>query len=281
MIRSLVSHMPKLLSCTPFRPMWFKLLRQALLAPTSTVLGGLRFWRQHRARLRRASLLCQCADGLRLRRMPHWEVRSGRLYRRVASGLRELVPAEGNAEADASELAHSTLLRAEEPIRALFAGFTVIASALAAATAIVLLVGCLFSPSLKGRLFPRDLAAGKPWVTNSTAYGLPASGFGPSSNEHLFFHSGVVNNPYVDVDLGAEYTIRSIEVENRSDCCKERALPLDVKVLVGETWQLVAERRAYFSTWSYDITPVRAQKIRFERPGTDLFHLKRISVYGQ
>jgi hypothetical protein len=265
--------------------MWFKLLRQALFAPTSTVLGGLRFWYQHRTPLRRARLLCQCADGLRVRRLHNWDVRSSRLYRRVARGLRELVPFHDDAGDDAgddwSEIAHTTMKRAQEPIRALAAGLAVIASALAVATVLVLLVGCAISPDLKGRLFPRDLAAGKPWVTNSTAYGLPASGFGPSTSEHLFFHTGNINAPHVDIDLGAEHTIRSIEIENRSDCCKERALPLDVKVLVGETWQLVAERRSYFSTWSYDITPVRAQKIRFERPGSDVFHLKRISVYGQ
>jgi hypothetical protein len=261
--------------------MLYKILRQALLAPTSTVLGGLRFWYQHRTRLRRARLLCQCADGLRVRRLHNWDVRTRRLYRRVASELRELVPFQDNPGADWSEIAHSTVKRAQEPIRALAAGLAVFASALAVATVLVLLVGCALSPHWKGRLFPRDLAAGKPWVTNSTAYGLPASGFGPSSSEPLFFHTGIINNPHVDIDLGAEHTIRSIEVENRPDCCQERALPLDVKVLVGETWQLVAERRAYFSTWSYDITPVRAQKIRFERPGSSVFHLKRISVYGQ
>jgi hypothetical protein len=269
--------------------MWFKLLRQALLAPTSTVLGGLRFWFQHRTRLRHARLLCQCADGLRLRRLPNWDARSSRLYRRVARGLHELVPFHADAADDAgqdagqdwSEIAHSTLKRAQEPMRALAAGLAVMASALAVATVVVLLVGCAISPNLKGRLFPRDLAAGKPWVTNSTAFGLPASGFGPSTSEPLFFHTGNINKPHVDIDLGADYTIRGIEVENRSDCCKERALPLDVKVLVGETWQLVAERRAYFTTWSYDITPVRARKIRFERPGSEVFHLKRISVYGQ
>jgi hypothetical protein len=261
--------------------MLYKILRQALLAPTSTVLGGLRFWYRHRTPLRRARLLCQCADGLRVRRVHSWDVRSGRLYRRVARGLRELVPFHDDVGADWSEIAHSTLKLAHAPIRALAAGLAVIASALAVATVLVVLVGCALSPNLKGRLFPRDLAAGKPWVTNSTAYGLPSSGFGPSSSEHLFFHTGIINNPHVDIDLGAEHTIRSIEVENRPDCCKERALPLDVKVLVGETWQLVAERRSYFSTWSYDITPVRAQMIRFERPGNDVFHLKRISVYGQ
>ncbi len=261
--------------------MWFKLLRKALRSPTSMVTGGLRFWLAHRTPLRRARILCQCADGLRLHRVSGWEVRSGRVYRRVARELRDLSPVEGDAAVDWAEFAHRTMTRARQPLRELAAGLAVLAGALIAVAAIVLAVGCAASPDLRGRLFPRDLAAGKPWVASSSAFGVPASGFGPSSREQLFFHTGAVTNPYVDIDLGAEHTIRSIEVENRSDCCKARALPLDVKILDGGTWHLVAERRAYFSTWSYDITPVRAQTIRFERPGTDFFHLKRISVYGQ
>ncbi len=261
--------------------MWFKLLRKALRSPKSMVTGGLRFWLANRTPLRRARLLCQWADGLRLRRVSGWEARSGRIYRRAAFELRGFGPLEGDTTADWAEVAHRTMTRAREPMRELAAGLAVLVGALATIAAVVLGVGCAVSPDLRGRLFPRDLAAGKAWVASSSAFGVPASGFGPSSNEQLFFHTGAVTNPYVDIDLGAEHTLRSIEVENRSDCCKERALPLDVKVLKGGTWQLVAERRAYFSTWSYDITPVRAQKIRVERPGTDFFHLKRISVYGQ
>jgi hypothetical protein len=265
--------------------MLFKLIRQAMLSPLPTVLGGLRYWRQHRVRIRRARVLCQCADGLRVRRGRDWKLRSDRVYRRAASGLRELVPEiapiEGDAEADWANVARGTLWRAQEPLRALAAGLAVIASALAAATAIILLVGCAISPNLRGRLFPRDLAAGKPWLASSTAYGLPGSGVGPSSDKDLFFHTAAVADPFVEIDLGAEHVIRSLLVENRADCCKERALPLDVRILKGGTWQLVAERRSPFSTWQYDIAPVRAQKIRFQRPGTECFHLKRISVYGQ
>ena len=261
--------------------MWFKSLRQAIQSPLPTVIDGLRFWRNHRSSIRRARVLCQCADGLRLRRVPAWQIRSGRIYRRAAGGLRELAPFENATEAEWAEIAHRTLAHVQEPIRALAAGLVVIVSALAVVAAIVLTVGCAISPNLRGRLFPSDLAAGKPWISSSTSLGFPASGVGPSSESPFFFHSAVVNDPYVEIDLGAEHTIRSLEVENRVDCCKERALPLDVKVLKDGTWQLVAERRAWFSTWNYDITPVRAQKIRFVRPGSDLFHLKRISVYGQ
>jgi hypothetical protein len=261
--------------------MWFKTLRQAILSPLPTVFDGLRFWRQHRLRIRRARVLCEFADGLRLRRVPAWELRSRRVYRRAASGLRELAPCESAAEADWAEIAHRALVRAQEPIRALVAGLAVIASALAVVAAVVLTLACAVSPNLRSRLFPADLAAGKAWIASSAAFGFPASGLGPSSDGPLFFHTAVVNDPFVEIDLGAEHVIRSIEIENRADCCKERALPLHVKVLTGDTWQLVAERRAWFSIWNYDITPVRAQKLRFERPGTDLFHLKRISVYGQ
>jgi hypothetical protein len=270
--------------------MLFKLIRQAILSPLPTVLGGLRFWRQHRVRIRRARVLCQCADGLRVRRGRDWKLRSDHVYRRAASGLRELVavelvpeltPVEGNAETDCANVAHRTLWRAQEPIRALAAGLAVIASALAVATAIILLVGCAISPNLRGRLFPRDLAAGRPWFASSAAFGVPGTGLGPASDKDLFFHTAAVADPYVEIDLGAEHVIRSLLVENRADCCKERALPLDVRILKGGTWQLVAERRSPFSTWQYDIAPVRARKIRFQRPGTECFHLKRISVYGQ
>ena len=266
--------------------MWFKLIRQAILSPLPTVLAGLRFWRKNRVRIGRARVLCQCADGLRLRRVCAWELRSDRVYRRAASGLRELIPVElapvaGDPETDWANVAHRTLTQATEPIRALAAGLVVMASALAVATAIVLLVGSAISPNLRGRLFPRDLAAGRPWIASSTTLDFPSTGFGPASDEKHFFHTAAALDPYVEIDLGGEHVIRSLLVENRTDCCKERALPLDVKVLKGDTWELVAERRSPFSTWQYDIAPVRAQKIRFQRPGTDYFHLKRISVYGQ
>ncbi len=266
--------------------MSFKLIRQAILSPLPTVLGGLRFWRKNRLRLRRAQVLCQCADGLRVRRVRAWTLRSDRVYRRAANGLRELValelvPVEGDAETDCADAAHRALTRAQEPLRALTAGLAVLASALAVVTAVVLLLGSAISPDLRGRLFPRDLAAGRPWIASSTILDFPRTGLGPASDKEHFFHTAASPDPYVEIDLGDEHVIRGLLVENRDGCCKERALPLDVKVLRGDTWQLVAERRSPFSTWKYDIAPVRAQKIRFQRPGTDYFHLKRISVYGQ
>ena len=261
--------------------MWTKLLRQALLSPASTAIAGYGFWRQNHRRIRHARVLCQSADGLRLRRARNWEIRSDRLYRRAARGLQGLAEFEADAAEDWARTASRTLTHAEQPILALAASLIVFAGALAVTASIFVLVGCALSTNLRSRLFPHDLAAGKPWAVSSTESGHPDRGIAPSSESNLFFHTAFVDSPYVEIDLGAEHIIRSLLVENRTDCCKERALPLDVKILEGDTWRLVAERRSPFSTWRYDIDPVRARKIRFQRPGSDYFHLKRISVYGQ
>jgi len=261
--------------------MWTKLFRQALLSPISTTIAGYGFWRQYHRRIRHAQMLCQSADGLRLHCARNWQSRSVRLYRRAARGLQGLAEFEPDAVEDWARTASRTLTRAKQPIQALAASLAVCAGALAVTASILVLVGCFFSTHLRSRLFPHDLAAGKPWTVSSTESGHPDRGNTPSSESNLFFHTAFVDSPYVEIDLGADHVIRSLLVENRTDCCGERALPLDVKILEGDAWRLVAERRSPFSTWRYDIDPVRARKIRFQRPGSDYFHLKRISVYGQ
>jgi hypothetical protein len=239
-------------------------------------------------------MFCEVADGLRLRRPRGWEARSRRLYRHAVATLGELVPAyaegaaaapspgqAGPAPSDPALDARRALRRGTAPYR----GFIAALARLLAGLLLVVLLGlgaaAAVSPAFRLRLFPRDLAAGRPWNAGSGDLGMPASGVGPSSDGNLFFHTGVVKNPAVEIDLGGEHVVRSILVENRTDCCQERALPLDVETWDGRGWRLVAERRAAFKVWEYDVGPVRTSRIRFRHPGTGYFHLKRISVYGQ
>jgi hypothetical protein len=137
------------------------------------------------------------------------------------------------------------------------------------------------SSTVRARLFPRDLAAGRPWTASNADLGLPGSGVGPASEGPLFFHTSVLHDPWVEIDLGDEHVIRSVRVANRTDCCAERALPLNVEIFDGKGWRLVAQRRTAFSVWTDDIGPVRARRIRLLRPGTAYFHLKSIQVFGQ
>jgi hypothetical protein len=144
-----------------------------------------------------------------------------------------------------------------------------------------LAVGSIFSVNLCARLFPRDLAANRPWVAINAEPGYPSSGTGPSTDRPTLFHTTFVDRPWIEIDLGGEHTITGLLVENRADCCKERALPLNFEVFRNGAWQLVAQRRAPFSTWSYDLRPVRASHVRVLRPGQNFLHLRRISVYGR
>ena len=256
-------------------------IRKVLRSPFPAIAGGFRFWWRHGARVRRARVLCQCADGLRLRRVRGWEQRSLRLYRRIPRMLGDFAGPQEEDTQDPAFAARRALRCASQPYRALVAGLARLAFMLAAAALLATISVASLSPGFRARLFPRDLAAGRPWVAGSAEQGLPASGIGPSSDGPLFFHTAVVPNPSVEIDLGDEHVIRSVLVENRADCCQERALPLNVEVLVGDAWQLIAQRRAAFSVWKYDVGPVRARRIRFLHPGTNYLHLKRISVYGQ
>jgi hypothetical protein len=255
--------------------------RTALRSPISSIVGGCRFWRSHGALVRRARVLCQYADGIRLRRLRACETRSDRLYRRSIGTLAQLVERENAEPESLARAAHRTLASAQTPYRGMAVGFAVLVCALAAAITLVLSVAVGVSPALRTRLFPPDLAAGRPWILHTGDSGPSESGTGPATDGSHFFHTGNVDNPSVEIDLGAEHLIRGVTVENRASCCKERALPLNVEIFDGNGWRLIAQRHAYFSTWSPNIAPVRAQRVRIRRPGTNFFHLKRISIYGQ
>ena len=259
--------------------MWSKFVRQ--LFPLPMLVGGYRYWRQHGARIRRAHVFCQYAAGLTRRRVRGWETRSLRMFRRAITELRELTAGLGDGAPEWARNARFALRLARAPYRAFARASARLLGVLIALVLVVLLAASALSPSVRAHLFPRDLAQGRPWTVCSSDHGMPASGVGPSSDGNMFFHTTVFDHPWVEIDLGAEHVIRGLVVMNRSDCCQERALPLNFEIFDGTGWRLVAQRRVPFATWKYDFDPVRARRVRFLHPGTAFFHLKRISIYGQ
>lgn len=255
------------------------LVWQAFRFPIKTLREGFSYWRQHGARLRRARTLCQCADSLRLRRARGCELRAPGLYRRSLRSIAGL--ADGGLADDPAVAAHRAISIAARPYRDAAAASMVVVLGLAFAGFLTVAAGSLVSINMRARFFPRDLAAGRPWNASNADAGYRSSGNGPSSDGPAFFHTTFLGRPWVEIDLGAEHIITSALIGNRSDCCQERALPLNLEVWDGQKWRLVAQRRAWFSTWTVDIEPVRARKVRALRPGSNYFHLKRISVYGR
>ncbi len=262
------------------------LARARLARALGAVAVGWRFHRAHGVRYRRARALCLTADLLDVRRPRDWQGRAERLHRRAARELDAIAepgaPQPGAPEPFAPD-AHRSLAAASRPYRRMTIALGALAAASALAIALLVLLACLLSPALRARLFPRDLAAGRPWVASGAMPPSRRSGTGPSttSKADFFFQTYPSDHPWIAVDLGTPRTIRSLLVENRRDCCWERALPLDVEVLDldGRKWRRVAQRRSGFHVWTHEIAPVSARHVRFRLAAVGTLHLRRISLY--
>ncbi|NUP13599.1 MAG: discoidin domain-containing protein [Polyangiaceae bacterium] len=96
----------------------------------------------------------------------------------------------------------------------------------------------------------------------------------------LLFHTRNERNPWVEVDLGSEIDVHRIEIDNRVDCCKDRALPLLVEV-AGEdrTYSPVAEKTDVFDHWDVDLPAgTRARFVRLTALRKTMLHLHSIRV---
>jgi len=255
-------------------------IRPALVA----IAGGWRFHRAHGATLRRARALCLAGDLLEVRRPHDWQPRSARLYQRTARYLAPVSPATAAAVPGQhpAPYAHRLLRVAAAPYRRAALALAGLAAGLLAAVALLALLGCLVSPRLRARLFPRDLAARASWVASSFVPPNPLSGVGPATDRHdLFFHTTISDHPWIEIDLGARRVIRSLLIENRRDCCRERALPLNFEIFDEgmDQWRVVAQRRSAFEVWTRSFPAVRARRVRVRLAASGILHLRRISLY--
>jgi len=128
----------------------------------------------------------------------------------------------------------------------------------------------------------RDLARGRPWKASSE---LPQSAGCKSPDQEchessgFFFHTQQQESPSIEFDLGETKTISSVIVENRTDCCAERAIPLVVEVSEnpGE-WREVRRRTKDFDTWRGRFSPTRARWVRLSVPRGTFLHLARVKI---
>jgi hypothetical protein len=271
----------------------FKLLRETKpLAPRSAwraVEAGIRFSRSHGRVIRRARAFCATADQLDLARPREWRRRADRLYARAARDLQGLIiPASEMAVVDPADpepvqrRAHRLLHLAQAPYRRMALAIGALAALLAAVVAAVLLIGSAVSPQFRARLFPRDLAAGRPWSASSAVSGHAQRGVGPSTQAPgPFFHTEVSDHPWIEIELASPRVIRRVQIENRTDCCQTEGLPMTFDIFDESLsrWRTVARRRAGFLTWTSEFRPVRAQRVRVQVAGSGILSLRRISVY--
>ncbi len=128
-----------------------------------------------------------------------------------------------------------------------------------------------------------DHARDARWHASSAAAGFAREGRGPQARPGplgVFFHTEQESAPWVELDLGASVSVREVVVENRADCCGERAIPLAVELSAdGRAWAEVARRATPFSEWTASLAPRPARYVRLRATGSTMLHLRAVSVH--
>ena len=125
---------------------------------------------------------------------------------------------------------------------------------------------------------PENYAAGRTWRASSGHSDWPAQG----KLDHWrkpFFHTNEENGPWLEIDLQQPREIGALKIDNRGDCCIERAVPLIVETSRdGKSWEEVARRGTPFEHWTAQFPPRTASLVRLRVPRTTSLHLDDVQV---
>jgi hypothetical protein len=128
----------------------------------------------------------------------------------------------------------------------------------------------------------RDLAHHAPWVTSSK---FDASGCASPEQQctgmtGYFFHTNQDESAWVEFDLGGVKKPAKVQVDNRSDCCADRANSIAIEVSTDhKRWKQVARHDGEFSTWNAAFTPVDAHWLRIRLLKQNYLHLSRVRIF--
>ena len=130
-----------------------------------------------------------------------------------------------------------------------------------------------------------DLALGRSWRASSTyanAGGCKSPLQSCPESPNYFFHTEQEDKPWLEIDLGSVQSVASVRVENRADCCGERAVPLIVEVGTDQkNFRQVAKRGDTFTSWKAKFSPVRARYVRVRATKRTILHLSRVRVIAR
>jgi len=97
---------------------------------------------------------------------------------------------------------------------------------------------------------------------------------------NLGFHTDNLPNQFVVIDLGSSVKFDKVVVYNRSDCCKERAVPLQLEVSDDNAnYKKLAERTDEFDVWTASMLRAKGRYVRLRLLVSNPFHLAEVEVY--
>jgi hypothetical protein len=127
----------------------------------------------------------------------------------------------------------------------------------------------------------RDVAVGKAWRASSkySVGGCQSPAQQCDDSPDYFFHTQEEANPWIEFDLGSVQRVRAVRLENRKDCCVERATPLVVETSTDDhTWKTVARHEGAFTGWLAEFAPIDARWVRLRVERRVPFHLLAVRV---
>lgn len=118
------------------------------------------------------------------------------------------------------------------------------------------------------------------WRTSSAFTGFARAGtLGAPLKDGLLLHTNLEREPWVVIDMNEVRSIREVIVENRRDCCFERALPLVVELSSdGRKFSLAGWKKTVFAEWTLSFEPREARYVRLRSEAETHLHLTRIAI---
>lgn len=146
--------------------------------------------------------------------------------------------------------------------------------ALVAAFMLRVLISAVFSPP--------NVALHKVVTASSHYPGTPEpSALVDGVWDKLGVHTTVESTPWVLIDLGGTYTVRSIRVRNRPDGFFDEGLPLIVETAGTDGAFVVAgERTVHYDAWDVDVGGKSVAKVRLRVPHHGYIALAEVEVYA-
>jgi hypothetical protein len=125
-----------------------------------------------------------------------------------------------------------------------------------------------------------DLSLRATWTASSLGYGAckaPAQHCKESPT--FFFHTAQEAKPWIVFDLKSSKHVSAIHVENRRDCCGDRAVPLVVEVSTdNKRWKEVARQTSDFATFAKRFPRVKARYVRLRVDRASILHLATVRI---
>lgn len=125
-----------------------------------------------------------------------------------------------------------------------------------------------------------DLAEGKTWRASSSYDGFSSErGICDGRRTRIFFHTKRENEPWVEIDLGSEMQVQRVDIQNRRDCCRDRAFPLAVEGSIdGQRWRELARHTEPFSKWTARFAATTVRYVRVKALKRTYFHLESVQI---